>query len=149
MTESAESSIGARLRFFRESKKMSQVQMAEALGGKMRGIQNNELGITLPNSKVLLGLHRLGLNVNWLLSGAGPMLLADLQGGTTHELVSTERLGLAIAAVDNVAASRGMVLSAAKRGKLAGLVYQYFMLDKAEQETAAYLTQLMELVSNN
>lgn len=28
---------------------------------------------------MLIGLYALGMNVNWLLSGEGPMLLADLQ----------------------------------------------------------------------
>jgi transcriptional regulator with XRE-family HTH domain len=79
MNESAKSQIGERLRLFRETKKMSQVQMAAALDATTRGLQNNELNISLPNSKMLIGLYALGMNVNWLLSGEGPMLLADLQ----------------------------------------------------------------------
>lgn len=78
MIESANIQIGERLRIFREAKKLTQAQMAEVLGGTARGVQNTELNISLPNSKLLIGLHGIGLNVNWLLSGEGPMLLTDL-----------------------------------------------------------------------
>ena len=53
--------------------------MADSLNGTSRGLQDNELGRSLPNSKLLIGLHGLGLNVSWLLSGEGPMMLADLR----------------------------------------------------------------------
>lgn len=86
MNQSAKLEVGERLKHFRESLKMSQVQLADALEGGMRGIQDNELGRSLPNSKVLIGLHGLGLNVNWLLSGKGPMLLADLQKPTVPKI---------------------------------------------------------------
>lgn len=149
MNESADLGIGERLRIFRESKKLTQAQMAAAVGGSTPGYKSNEQGTALPNSKLLIGLRGMGLNVDWLLSGEGPMLRADLHGSVQHELVSPERLGFAIAAVDKVAKDKGVSLSSEKRGKLAALVYQYFMLEKAEQEASTYLEQLMELISNN
>lgn len=82
MDESAErntSQIGERMRIFRESINFTQEQMAESFGGTKRGLQDNEWGRAAPNSKVLIGLARRGLNINWLLLGDGPMLLADLQ----------------------------------------------------------------------
>lgn len=78
MSESSESSIGERLRVFRESMKLTQAQMAKAAGGSTPGYKSNEQGTALPNSKLLVGLRGLGLNVDWLLSGEGPMLRADL-----------------------------------------------------------------------
>ena len=81
MNESANFQIGERLRFFRETKKMSRVQLAVAVEGTIRGIQNNEDNLSLPNSKILIALYGLGLNVNWLLTGEGPMMLADLTVG--------------------------------------------------------------------
>lgn len=149
MNESAQSQIGERLRLFREMKKMSQVQMAAALDATTRGLQNNELNISLPNSKMLIALYALGMNINWLLSGKGPMLLADAQPILDAPMaVDAENLGHAIAAVEQIAAARCLTLSPSKRGKLASLVYQYFLLDKTENETTAYLQQLMELVSD-
>lgn len=77
MDESSKVQVGDRMRLFRESLKMSQVQMAAELGGTSRGLQNNELNQSLPNSKVMTGLYRLGANVNWLLSGEGSMMRSD------------------------------------------------------------------------
>lgn len=79
------------------------------------------------------------------------MLLADVghAGEAAPTLVDAERLGMAIAAVDKGLAARNLSITPEKRAKLAALIYQEFMRDKAEGETAAYLSQLMELVSNN
>lgn len=141
--------LGMRLLMFRVSKKLTQAQMAKSVEASTIGYQRNESDLSMPNSKILLKLYSLGLNINWLLTGEGKMLLADLREGSdaTPMLVHAERLGDAIEAIDQIARARGIQLSSAKRGKLAALVYQYYMLDKAENETSAYLTQLMELVS--
>lgn len=52
--------------------------MAEALGMKRRGYQENESGRTQPNAITVQGLIGLGINANWLLTGEGPMLAAEL-----------------------------------------------------------------------
>lgn len=65
--------IGARIRLAREKIGLSQSELAERVGGSRRGIQNNEAGISAPNSALLVGLRRLGVNINWLLNESGPM----------------------------------------------------------------------------
>lgn len=77
------------------------------------------------------------------------MLLADLQSEAAPPLVDPGLLEGAISAIDKIAAERGLLLSNKKRAKLVALLYQYYLLDKAEGEATAYLSQLMELVSNN
>jgi transcriptional regulator with XRE-family HTH domain len=72
------SEIGNRLRLYRESLATTQEKFAGMIGGTKRAIQNNEAGTTAPNSRLLRRLSELGLNVNWLLTGNGPMLLAEL-----------------------------------------------------------------------
>ncbi len=79
--------IGGRLRLFRESLGASQEKFASMIGGTKRAIQNNESGKTAPNSKLLHGLVALGLNINWLLSGEGPMLLVGLAEGWRPDLL--------------------------------------------------------------
>ncbi|MFZ6712989.1 helix-turn-helix domain-containing protein [Undibacterium sp. TC9W] len=77
MIESAKQSIGDRLRIFREFKKLTQSQFASAMEMSTTGLQSNESNRSLPNSKLLVALYHQGLNVNWLLSGEGQMLLSN------------------------------------------------------------------------
>ena len=79
--------IGPRLRAFRESQKKSQSAFAGMIGGKLRGLQDNEAGESSPNSKMLRALADLGLNINWLLTGNGPIACADLAGAINEELL--------------------------------------------------------------
>src|ERR1035437_4719539 len=72
------SEIGPRLRAYRESEKISQKGLAEAVQGTLRGIQDNESAKSAPNSKILKALAERGLNVNWLLTGKGPVRLTDI-----------------------------------------------------------------------
>lgn len=90
-----------------------------------------------------------GVNGHWLLTGEGSMLISDVQQASSpHMAVDVDNLGHALAEVETIATQRGLTLTPNKRAKLAALVYQYFLLDKAENETTAYLSQLIELVSN-
>lgn len=68
--------IGERMKLFRESINLTQDQLASQIEGSKRGIQDNEWGKAAPNSKILIGLANLGLNINWLLLGEGEMLIS-------------------------------------------------------------------------
>ncbi len=103
MDESAKLAIGERVKAFREMKKLSQVQLAEALGGTARGLQDNESGKSLPNSKVMTGLYQLGANVNWLLSGEGPMMRADAEKPAQPK-INVEALAKALEVMTQTAA---------------------------------------------
>jgi transcriptional regulator with XRE-family HTH domain len=78
MSEAEKSLVPDRIRAFREHLRLSQNQMAEAVGGTPPGYKKNELGVSLPNSKLLIGLGELGVNLNWLLLDEGPMLRSEL-----------------------------------------------------------------------
>lgn len=71
--------VGVRLRAFRESLGLSQPAFANAVGGTKPGIQDNEAGKSIPGGRLLQGMIAAGINTNWLLTGEGPMLLAELQ----------------------------------------------------------------------
>ncbi|WP_299197908.1 S24 family peptidase [uncultured Amphritea sp.] len=71
-------STGERLQVARNYLSLSQEAMAEAIGSKKRGYQDNERDRSVPGGKVIEGFVKLGINANWLLTGEGPMLTADL-----------------------------------------------------------------------
>ena len=78
MDESATNTVGYRLKIFREFKELTQIQLAGQLEMSTTGLQSNEGNRSLPNSKLLIGLASLGLNIHWLLLGEETMLRADM-----------------------------------------------------------------------
>lgn len=66
------------MRQAREHLKLSQQELADKIGVSKRGIQDNETRNRVPGGEVINGFVGLGINANWLLTGEGPMLLADL-----------------------------------------------------------------------
>lgn len=71
-------SISKRLKAARHALTATQDAMAVKSGIPVGTYQKYELGQRAPGAKAIQGLMQLGINANWLLTGEGPMLLADL-----------------------------------------------------------------------
>jgi len=71
-------SIGARLKVWREAVSLKQDEAADRLGLSASTYQNYERDTRSPNTAGFEAFVRAGINANWLLTGEGPMLLADL-----------------------------------------------------------------------
>lgn len=130
MTESAnryQDEIGERLRAFRTHLDVSQGQLGEMVGGTKRGVQENEGGRSAPQAKMLARLAELGLNVNWLLTGHGPMLLADLEAGAPSSPLDSELLAVVLERLEGKIAAEGVRVSAKKKAELAVLLYDYII----------------------
>jgi transcriptional regulator with XRE-family HTH domain len=67
--------ISGRLRAARNKLELTQQTAADSFGVPFSTYKRYEGGINDPNKNVLEGLVRLGINVNWLLTGSGEMLL--------------------------------------------------------------------------
>lgn len=70
-------SIGLRLKAWRESVKLSQKDAATQLRVQPRTYQDYERDLRAPGAESMEAFVRAGINANWLLTGEGPMLLAD------------------------------------------------------------------------
>lgn len=71
--------IGERMRAAREALGLTQASFNEQFGyGSVRSYQKNEAGINEAGICLAAAFIRAGINANWLLTGDGPMLLADL-----------------------------------------------------------------------
>lgn len=70
--------IGARLVQARKALKKTQEELFDALGIPVSTQKKYEGSHREPGSAHLARLARAGINVNWLLTGVGPVLLADL-----------------------------------------------------------------------
>ena len=84
--------IGARIKEARAALGLSQQDLADAIGGSKRGIQDNESGVNAPASTLLRGIVGLGVNANWLLTGHGPIFLSDLLSDALEDFVVAEKL---------------------------------------------------------
>lgn len=78
--------LAQRLRQARKQLGYTQQNMGRAIGGTLRAWQEYEAGRRRPRQEALAGLARMGVNVNWVLVGEGPMWSTEL-GGATHEVV--------------------------------------------------------------
>ena len=57
---------------------MSDEDLGRALGCTQATVSSWEINRTAPPVDRLVALYHLGLNINWLLVGEGPMLLSEL-----------------------------------------------------------------------
>jgi len=71
--------IGSRLKVWRGAHALKQADAAAKLGLPGNTYQNYERDVRPPNTKGWESFVSAGINANWLLTGEGPMLLADLQ----------------------------------------------------------------------
>jgi len=70
--------IADRLKAARGALGLKQVEMGTKSGCSPSTYQKYEQGSSVPGGEAIAGFVRLGINANWLLTGEGPMLLADL-----------------------------------------------------------------------
>lgn len=76
-------SIGAALKAWRESEKLSQREAAAHFGVPARTYQDYERDLKAPGAGAIQSFMRAGINANWLLAGEGPMLKGP-SGKTDH-----------------------------------------------------------------
>lgn len=79
---------GRRLRDFRNSRRLTIAELSEKIGLSIGMISETEAGKNKPSPNLMLGLHQLyGLNINWLLTGEGSMVVR----GKSHEPPKDEK----------------------------------------------------------
>ena len=144
------SEIGPRLRAYRESEKISQKGLAEAVQGTLRGIQDNESAKSAPNSKILKALAERGLNVNWLLTGKGPVRLTDigeLQG--SREPLDVGLLAFVVDALNRALKKPGCSLTTPKYAEVAAILYDFCLkAGGRDSSMAERLVRLARATSN-
>ena len=71
--------VGARLKEARAALGLTQKELCALVEMPLPSLRDYELGKRIPGGEAIGGLVRAGINANWLLTGEGPMLLANLQ----------------------------------------------------------------------
>lgn len=71
--------IGGRLKEARAALRLTQKELCSQAEMPLPSLRDYELCKRIPGGEAMAGLVRAGINANWLLTGEGPMLLANLQ----------------------------------------------------------------------
>ncbi len=82
-------SIPARLKAVRETLGCTQKEMAKAVGIKYRSWQDYESGKSVPGGNALIAVARLGININWILTGRGSFRISEANSGESGGLLTT------------------------------------------------------------
>lgn len=115
--------LGERLKAAREALALSRPAFAEKFGGSVRTLENNEAGRNEAGA-CLIGIYAAnGINTNWLLTGDGPMLLADLTPKPSVPQINVPALSAII---------RGLIEAGAPADKVGPTAWRYYT-DAIEQ----------------
>jgi hypothetical protein len=84
-----------------------------------------------------------GINANWLLTGHGPMLLADLADATRGpDILDRERMDLALATIERGLAKANAEIAPEKKGRLLLAIYDYLEEEGVTENTVANIIRL-------
>jgi len=135
--------MNERLKLLRQHLNLSQREIADALEIAPRSWQQYENGASIPGGKVLESLLvKLRVNINWLLSGTGPMYFKEGEVDYDRELLIQ-----AITALESCLVKKGIRLDPAKRGKVTVKLFENLKRSGVSAENLAMIQrEAMELV---
>ena len=140
-------SIGERLRLLRGEFDLSQADMSSKFRIPFGSWKKYEAGPSEPGAGALRGLAEGGVNINWLLTGEGEMLLTDQVKVTetvTHNAIDTSMF---VRVLERLSESdfEGRWLKNPYFGYFAALIYNKAMLKSAEHRDETLETAIKEL----
>ena len=124
--------LAARVRRMREHFGLSQREMAAKIGGSYPGWQKYESGVSVPGGAVLAELFGLGVNINWLLTGEGKMLVSDQQQAAAP--IDLAILEEATEVIEVLLAEFQRVMDANTKAKVIARIYAYLVTETEEAE---------------
>jgi transcriptional regulator with XRE-family HTH domain len=135
--------LNVRLKAWRAAKGLSQDAAALSLGVPVSSYQRYELGTRGPSTDAMEAFVLAGINANWLLTGHGPMLLADLADATRGpDILDRERMDLALATIERGLAKANAEIAPEKKGRLLLAIYDYLEEEGVTENTVANIIRL-------
>lgn len=116
--------ISARIKEGRTALKLSQPEASAKSGIPVGTLRKYEQGPSQPGAEAMQGFVRLGINANWLLTGEGPMLLAELQAQSANGPgMDRDRLRRAVKAMEKGLSAGSITMPPGKKAELVLAVY--------------------------
>lgn len=117
--------IGGRLKEVRAALELTQKELCALIEKPLPSLRDYELGKSIPGGEAIAALIRAGINANWLLTGKGPMLLADLNRPV--EAPAPAKIRINIPAM--TAIMRGLVQAGAPLEKAVPAAFEFYQLN--------------------
>lgn len=139
--------ICVRIKEARQALKLSQPEASAKSGIPVGTLRKYEQGSSQPGAEAIAGLVRLGINANWLLTGEGSMLLADLatlpaQSQSMSFAFDQERLEKSLEAVEAGLAAAGSTMAPSKKAAVVLAVYDLMQEPSVTSERVLKLIKL-------
>lgn len=146
--------IAERLRLIRTKLNLTQREASTKFHMPLTSWKSYEKGPSEPGSGALTGLATGGVNIHWLLTGEGEMLLADMQTAQYQDNQSAasltldrEKIVLAIETVEEGLQITGRVMKPNKKAELIMAVYD-LLSEQSEQQPPIKKETLLRLVKS-
>ncbi len=108
-------------------------------------LKNYEASQRIPGGEAIAALMHAGISANWLLTGEGPMLMADhLAGAETPGALDRERMAMAVEALEEVLLEAGRTMAPAKKAQV--LLAAYDLLEEPSV-TRSKVVQLLKFAA--
>lgn len=133
--------IGARIRCARENFGFTRPVFSEKFGVSVRTLENNEHGRNEPGASLFLPFVALGVSANWLLTGEGQMLVADIKPEQSYA-IDFQCLKKSVQAVEEGLSGSTRRIDPAKKAELILAVYDLFQEPSVSKENVLKLVRL-------
>lgn len=138
--DNLKTAVGTRIKQARGVLGLTQKGFCEATGMPLPSLKNYEASQRIPGGDAIAALMHVGINANWLLTGEGPMLMADLAGAETPGAFDRERMAAAIEALEEVLTEAKRTMAPARKAQV--LLAAYDLLE----EPSATREKVMQLL---
>lgn len=131
-------SIGFRLGSARRTIGISIEDFSELTDIPVSTLKKYESDNRIPGGEAIQSVAKTGINLHWLLTGEGPMLIKDLQQETLGVL-DTELLQLIIEAIETALEQTGRKMQSEKKAKLVLATYDIYSDSNTKPDSAKIL----------
>ena len=100
-------------------------------------LKNYEASQRIPGGEAIAALMHAGINANWLLTGEGPMLMADLAG-----VLDRERMRISLKAIEMGLKATERVMAPAAKAELLLAVYDLLEDSSVTEEKVMNIVKL-------
>ena len=131
------SEMAQRIKDLRGELGLSQAALAQRAGIPLQTLKGYEGGNRIPGGEALAGFAKAGGNINWLLIGAGPILLKDVSRGGGS--ANSELLTTIIDAIEQVLDDNDLEMAPGKKAEVIVGVYELLQDSDAKVSPATIL----------